>query len=228
MARCVTDVIASGVLGPLRLVRSRGVDAVGPLPKTPPAAWRTTRSINGGGILVNWGTYDLDFVLAVTGWSLEPREVLAQTWPVAPHLAAHLAPGSDAECHAAAFIRCDGGPVIMLERGEYTAAETESFVEIIGTSGSLRDTMFPVNGTWSVIHSTATPENGLVSKTLWTAGKDDSVLDGNPTEDFIAALRDRRPPMTDVKQAMVITKITDAIFASAESGACVSLTNGKK
>ena len=121
-AESATKFIAGGVLGPLRTLHCRCFRAAGERPKTSPPAWRLSNSMNGGGVLANWGCYDLDYLLGLTGWSLRPRLVLAQTWKVPPQFEAHVAPGSDAETHFAAFVLCEGGTVgfwkIMNEHGE--------------------------------------------------------------------------------------------------------------
>src|SRR5262249_13069860 len=68
-----------GALGKTRSIRSRGIKQAGPTPKNTPPVWRVNKELNGGGILVNWGVYDLDYLLGLTGWSVRPRTVLAQT-----------------------------------------------------------------------------------------------------------------------------------------------------
>jgi len=40
-------------------------------------AWRLSKSLNGGGIMANWGCYVLDYVFGLTGWSIHPERVLA-------------------------------------------------------------------------------------------------------------------------------------------------------
>jgi len=65
-------------------------------PQNPPPPWRLSKAMNGGGILVNWGCYDLDYLLGITGWMIEPRLALARTWGVPETFAAYAAPGSDA------------------------------------------------------------------------------------------------------------------------------------
>ena len=62
-------------------------------------AWRLSRELNGGGILVNWGCYDLDYLLGISGWRLRPQTVLAQSWRVPATFADTVAPASDAETH---------------------------------------------------------------------------------------------------------------------------------
>ena len=69
-------------MGQLRVVRCRALKGAGALPQSPPPPWRLSRAMNGGGILVNWGCYDLNYLLGITGWAIEPRLALARTWGV--------------------------------------------------------------------------------------------------------------------------------------------------
>jgi predicted dehydrogenase len=61
-----------------------------------------------------------------------------------------------------------------------------------------------------------------VSETVWE-GED--ARNGNRLmmEDFARAIRDKGSPRTDLRRALRMQQITDAIYASARSGACVSM-----
>jgi len=221
-AKAAAECIASGALGDLRVVRCRAIGACGEKPQTPRPEWRLKRALNGGGFLVNWGCYDLDYLLGITGWTLRPRVVLAQTWTIPPQFASHAAPGSDAETHYAALIRCDGGTVVTLERGEYMPAHSEDAWQIIGTKGSLTLRM-----TWEnpkrLIHDDTTPDGGVVSKTLWEGEETPSATRTGPVTDFALAIREGREPMTTLERSLVIQQITDAVYASARTGGAVAI-----
>lgn len=99
-ARAATRFLADDPLGPIRLVRFRGIAPAGARPQTAPPAWRLSRSLNGGGGgMVNWGIYDMDDLLGLMGFRLEPTRLLGRAWPIAPGLRAWAASGSDAETH---------------------------------------------------------------------------------------------------------------------------------
>ncbi|MBM4031013.1 MAG: Gfo/Idh/MocA family oxidoreductase [Planctomycetes bacterium] len=221
-ARVAADFIASGALGGLRVVRCRNLAAAGPKPEKPRPDWRLTRALNGGGYLVNWGCYDLDYLLGITGWSLKPRTVFAQTWTVPPQFESHIAPGSDAETYYIALIRCEGGTVLSLERGEYMPAHSEDAWQVVGTKGSLTLKM-----TWgspkAIVHDDTTSEQGLATRTLWEGEEDNSRTSAGPVTDFAAAIREGRPPMTSLERALVVQQITDAIYASAAEGREVAI-----
>ncbi len=222
-AGAATDFFATGALGDLRRVRCQAVVPVDKPPVTPPPAWRLNKSLNGGGILVNWGCYDLDYVLGITGWSLRPELVLAHTWPISPKLASYAAPGSDAETYFTALISCKGGTVITLERGEYVPGRPEGVWQLSGTEGTLYLNMNA--GPPVKIEFDFVTETGVASKVVWQSEKPEGfeAARSGPVQDFAAAIRENRPPKTTLEQALVIQKITDSIYASAEKGVAVTI-----
>jgi predicted dehydrogenase len=221
-AEAAAKYIASGALGAIRAVQCRCIGSDGGAPKSAPPAWRLIKSLNGGGILVNWGCYDLDYLLGLCGWALKPSIVLAQTWTIAPQLLSHVAPGSDAETHFAAIIRCEGGEMISFERGEYCAAETENSWRIVGTKASLRLHMIPASEK-KILADESSPETGVSTRTLWQGEEAWNNPLAGPVQDFAAAIRERRPPKTSLEQALIVQQISDAIYASAAKGRAVAI-----
>lgn len=209
--------VASGRIGAIREIYVRYLGAAPLPPRESPPVWRVNRALNGGGILVNWGSYDLDYLLSIAGWTLEPRSVFAQTWRAAPHLALHAAPGSDAESHYVALIRCAGGEVIHLERSEFSAVANESAWQIIGTHGSLRLRM-EFSGEKTLWIDTAATETGVTSSLLWQGTESETDYHHGPVQDFAEAVLDGRPPRTDLRKALVIQRLFDAIYESADTG----------
>ena len=221
-ARVAAELIASGALGPLRVVRHRCVQACGPKPEQPRPDWRMIRARNGGGYLVNWGCYDLDYLLGITGWTLKPTVVLAQTWRVPPQFESHIWSGSDAEAHYAALVRCEGGAVLTLERGEYMAAETENAWQVVGTQGSLTLQMTRATP-WRILHTDTSTEEGAATSTLWEGDEAAAKPLSHPAVDLAEAIRLGRRPATDLDRSLVVQQITDAIYASAASGQAVAV-----
>jgi predicted dehydrogenase len=218
------EIVDSGRLGALRVVRCRGLAPVAPVPEgwTPPR-WRVSRRLNGGGYMVNWGIYDLDYLMHVTGWRLKPRVVLAQTWPIAPELAdGRVDPDSDAENHVISMVRCDDGAVIVHERGEAVAMAEEQAWQITGTAGSLRLQMIRGTGRPTVVLDQAHPSEGLRTQVVLDDPGED-VLHTMPVRDFAAAIRDGRPPRTGLDKALVLQRVLDAIYQSARSGTAVTI-----
>ena len=220
--RTVTDWIDRGKLGALRLLRCRAITPAGPAPQTPAPAWRLSRELNGGGILVNWGSYDLDYLLGISGWRLRPQTVLAQSWSVPSTFADTVAPESDAETHIAGLVRCADGIALTYERGEYAAAQAETSWEVIGEAGSLRLWMTPAQEK-EILYYEGDRANGTTTQTLWTGSESYMDIHRALLEDFATAVRTGRPPKTTLAQALVVQQITDAMYRSAETGEAVEV-----
>ncbi len=221
-ARAASEFIATGALGAIRLLQCRCLYPDGGAPKSAPPTWRLRTVENGGGILMNWGCYDLDYLLGLCGWTLRPKLVLAQTWTIAPQFASHIAPDSDAETYYAAMIRCEKGEMISLERGEYCAAAEEDSWRIVGTKGSLRLTMTPAQGK-KLYHDDGSKGNGIETRVLWKGDENYDTANFGPIRDFAQAIREKRSPMTTLEQALVLQQISDAIYASAARGKAITL-----
>ncbi|HEY3417921.1 MAG TPA: Gfo/Idh/MocA family oxidoreductase [Armatimonadota bacterium] len=217
-----TQFVASGALGPLRAVYCRAYNPAGAPPASPPPAWRQSFALNAGGILVNWGCYDLDYLLSITGWTLRPRVVLAQTWPVPAKYASYVAPGSDADSHFSAFIRCDDGTVITFERGEYMPAARTAAWQLVGENGSLTLAL-QVSGPKALIFDEANSATGTTSRTIWEGEEDFSLVNQGPLENFAEVILHGGEPRTSLERARYIQQITDAIYASAIGGTAMTI-----
>lgn len=221
-AEAAAKCVASGVLGKTRLVRMRVVEPADAVPDNNPPPWRQSMQQNGGGILVNWGCYDLNYMMHVMGWQVKPKTVLAQWWPVVDKMSAYVAAGSDADSHFNAFIRCEDDIVLCMERAEFSSARSDEAWQVIGTDASLHLTMNPRKAeSAAVILDKFVPGEGVVSETVWD-GSQGGAAD-NVVNDFVAAIAKGCPPQTGLEQALVMQKITDAIYASGKSGQAVAL-----
>jgi predicted dehydrogenase len=90
-ARAARDFLRTGALGKLRTITCRGISPARTPPQSPPPAWRLRKDLNGGGIFVNWGCYDLDYLLGLLDFKLTPQSALARTWTVPTAYAAYAA-----------------------------------------------------------------------------------------------------------------------------------------
>lgn len=221
-AAAATKVIADGLLGDLRVVRARINGAAGPPPKSPPPVWRLRTDLNAGGIMSNWGCYDLDYLLGLTGWTLRPRTVLAQTWTIPPQYANRADPASDAETHVAALVRCEGGSVLTIERGEFMPTVADHAWQITGVKGSLRLKLTPGTGN-QVLLDQSDEEKGVVSSVVWQGDESWETVHQGPVTDFADAILDGREPLTSLEHALMVQQITDAIYASAKRGDAVNV-----
>lgn len=212
-------VVDSGVLGPIRTIHVRCVKPVqASNPDHTPPKWRVRHDLNGGGYLVNWGVYDLDFMLYVLGDAFEPDATLAQMWPVAPHLATgRVDPASDAECHVVALVRGRGGETLFLERGEFTSLPASMRWQIAGERGAMTLQMLAGKDQPTLVLHRAEAQQGLIDEVVLEDFGED-VQHPMPVRDFAQAIREQRPPRTSFDRAMRLQRILDAIYGSARAG----------
>lgn len=215
----------SGALGKIRTVRVRAVKPAPPGPNDDPPPWRQSMAQNGGGILVNWSSYDLNYMMHIVNWQLKPKTVLARWWPVAEHMSDYVAPGSDADSHYTALVLCEDDIVLSMERAEFSSGEQDQAWEVIGSDASLYMPMGQqVGRTEEVVLSRIVRGKGLVCETV--SGRQEEGPSGNVVEDFARAIREGGRPRTDLERALVMQKVTDAIYASAAAGASVEVWKG--
>ena len=220
-ARTSAEFVAGGALGDLRTVHCRVHGPASGPPKGPPPEWRLKRSMNGGGILMNWGCYDVDYLLGICGWKLVPRLAFAQTWEVPPMISSHIADGSDAETHLTALVKCEGGTVISFERGEYMPAHAQQEWQIVGSKGALN-----LNMMWDddkVVNFDELTTDGVVTKPIWRGSETWDMMQGFIIEDFLQAVAEGRESQTSLEKALVVQKIFDAIYQSAAEGNAVEI-----
>lgn len=216
--------ISDGNLGDIRIVHIRGiVEDSGPRVTEAPI-WRVNYELNGGGIFVNWGCYDLDYVLGLLSWNIKPKTVLAQTWQCAPQLHKRVHDTSDAETHAIALIQCEGGTVISIERAEYVALKGQVTWQIIGSKGSLRLQMSPqMNKPTEIYFDKANPNSSISTETIFSEVIQDIDCNGGPLIDFANAIRTGSKPFTSLENGLLMQKITDAVYTSARKQCAVTI-----
>ncbi len=218
------EVIRSGVLGPVRVLQCRCLKADGGPGENPPPVWRVSHKLNGGGFFVNWGIYDMDYLLGLMGFALKPQWVMAGAWPIAPGLPGRVAEGSDAECHALVTIACEGGVIVMMERAEFTSSATTNAWSIVGDKATLRLHMTP--GTGKQHHlDTLDAEKGVLSEVIWEGDEDWKMCHAGPIRDFATAVQTGSIPATatTLEQALMMQVITDAVYASSRTGQPVQI-----
>ena len=112
--------------------------------------------------------------------------------------------------------------MLTMERAEFSTAPLDQAWEVIGTEASLSMPMCPQEGhPEAVILNRFVEGTGLAPETVWEPGGDEKL--SNVVEDFARAIREGGTPRTDLKRALLMQKITDAIYASAETGMSVTI-----
>lgn len=218
-AQAAREVIRRGTLGSIRAITCRGVYPAGKPPINPPPAWRLRRDLNGGGILLNWGVYDLDYLLGLLDFQLTPQFALGRSWTVPPAFSAYAAPGSDAETHLTGLVTFAEGCVLQYERAEFSTLPAQSHWIIAGERASLTLQMLPYEPPTRLVLTEPDPAQGTRSTVIWEGDESTSPAphDG-PVQDFVGAILEKRPPRTTLQDSLLLARITDALYASIDSG----------
>jgi predicted dehydrogenase len=137
-------------------------------------------------------------------------------------MASFVAPGSDADAHYIAMIRCDDGIILNMERAEMSAVSTDQAWEIIGTKGSLHMPMLqPAGQPHTLVLDRFVPGKGTQSEVIWSGGKEKAVND--VVRDFVRAIREGGVTETSLERALIMQQITDAVYDSAAKGRSVAI-----
>lgn len=221
-SRAATEFLRTGGLGKLRTITCRAISHAGAPSKNPPPVWRLRRDMNGGGIFVNWGCYDLDYLLGLLDFKLTPQFALARTWQVPAAFSYFAAPGSDAETHMTGLVTFAEGCVLTYERAEASTLPAGSIWVIGGERGSLALQMLKAKSA-NIVLTEAAPGGGVQTRVLWEGDETESTLEHDGVVfDFVDAILEKRAPRTSLKDALLFARIADAFYASADSGKPVS------
>ncbi len=217
-----SDFIRKGNLGRIRSIRCSAFSPAPEKPETLPPSWRLQKHVNGGGVLANWGCYDMDYLLGILDWRPEPVSVYGRVWQIPEDFKGHVVDESNAETQVSAVIRFKDGGIMNFERGEYTTLEQSGTWQINGEKGSLDLPMVP----WikqGIRFFKADPQKGCVEEAIWDGKDTFAAVPRRLLEDFAAAVFERRQPRTSLENALVVQKITDGIYKSSETGQAVEI-----
>lgn len=222
-AKAATAFIRSGGLGRIRTITCRAASKPADQPNPHPPVWRLRRDLNGGGIFVNWGCYDVDYLLGLLDFKLTPQYALAKTWTVPEAFKAYAAEGSDAETHIVGLVTFAEGCVLNYERAEFSSLPAGSVWQICGDRGALDLQMLRHPVSASLTLTQPAPGAGIKTTVLWAGDETGGGREHDGVvADFVEAVLQRRKPNTSLQDALLFARIADAFYQSADTGRPVS------
>lgn len=183
-------------------------------------AWRGTKALDGGGVLMNQAIHQLDLLL----WYMGPvRSITAQT-----ALVGHE--GLEVEDLACAMLQFENGAMGVIEASTAIWPGHPARVEVHGTTGSavLEDGEIT---SWQFAE--AAPEDAAIiggdARGATGSGASDPMKSLNheahkrQIEEFMHAVRDNRPPAIDGREGRRAVELIEAVYRSAATKQTVTL-----
>jgi UDP-N-acetyl-2-amino-2-deoxyglucuronate dehydrogenase len=188
------------------------------------APWRGRLEEAGGGVLMVQAIHTLDLLQWVLGM---PRRVLART-ATAVHPVA-------VEDLAAGLLELAGGAIAVLQATTAAVPEIPPELELHGDRGSA--VVFDSRGYlgfWSSTRDRPTPlparwqlyAEGFHEQEPTAPSQASADLHAAQIADFVAAVREGRPPAVDGTEARKALVIVDALYRSAQSEDWVAISGG--
>lgn len=209
-------IIASGELGEVRRLSvsvlhppREGYDGTSPFFLHRPG-W------GGQGVLADWGCYDLDFMLGLCDWALEPETVLASTAGLPPHFREIAQPRNDVEVAVTAQVTVSGGATLQYHRAMFAAVDEPREIWRIECDNGALDANMVTGAPQLVVERYA---SGVTEREVVVAEPFEwPVIHRGPVIDFVEAVLEARKPMTSLRDALTVQRLTDAIYESAGTG----------
>ena len=197
VVRRAKELIDNGALGELRLIQLQEEYGF------QPSQWRTSRELNGGGVLIDGGIHKIDILLYLVG---RPRDVYATALP-------KVLDESEGEDGVVVVTHSNTGAVGLINHSWAKVHGHEP--NLVSVSGSKARISFDLAGTLLTI------DDGLEERTQEAAGDHSGIIP--MVQEFRNSLREGREPETAGAVGMEDLEITLKAYESMESGQPVLL-----
>jgi UDP-N-acetyl-2-amino-2-deoxyglucuronate dehydrogenase len=209
------DAVRSGALGRV-LLASVAAKEYRPARYFEESPWRGRKAEAGGGVLMIQAIHMIDLLQWVLG---VPRQALGRV-----ATAVHAVEVEDV---AVGLLEFEGGAVATVEATTAAVPEQPPTVEIVGDRGTAS-----VSGSWGYLEfrqgsdggPTPTPESPVAAPPGASRSRPLVEPYAEQIKDFVAAVREHRPPLVDGAEARKTLVIVDALYRSAALGRWVPVT----
>jgi len=199
------DLIQSKKLGDITHIRFISTQPGRPRTMNP-GGWKSDAGKSGGGLVMDWCCYDIDYLTFLLGPGYRPAAILGST----------NAPREQMEAGYTATILSDTGPWIHLERISGEPGPARASLEIRGTEGGLDISMTP-SAQGPILYR---PKEFLVPPDTQPLEAPPVTWQGIhlvPLQDLISAIREDRQPFTPPERSLMIHQVLEGIYASAKT-----------
>ncbi|NLB56780.1 MAG: Gfo/Idh/MocA family oxidoreductase, partial [Lentisphaerae bacterium] len=187
-------------------LRRKGIPGLG--------GWFTTKSMAGGGPLIDLGVHVLDLTLWLMGNPI-PTSVMGTAYAkFGPNYVKDGNGTYDVEDLATALIKLDNGATIFLEASwESYVSREEVYTKLMGSEGGAELDPLRIYTDLNGVPADITPQYKPVS------GHEMEIVH------FVDCIREGRQPIATGEQGLHIMQILDAIYESTNTGKSVEIFN---
>lgn len=212
--------VESGVLGDIYHVRftMRGGFVRPGIEYNPGATWFFERVKAGGGVLLDWGVYDLAAIFTVLGYP-QVKFVTGFTYSGMDESKSTY-PTFDVEEHGGAMIQTADGVCIHWEHAWASHMNEESGLLVFGSRAGMAFPPVQWDRPRSIELIKRSNKETYVEKI--TTREEDQYP--NPVSDFIDALVNNRLPAMPAERALAALRVIFAVYESQATGAPVNLS----
>lgn len=204
-ARFVHDMVSAGKIGKIIKTKGYGIHV-----DWGPEGWFTQKLLAGGGALADMGVHAIDTV----------RFLLSDPQPVSVYAILKTCFGKyDVDDMGMLMIEWDSGTISLIESGWWHpfADGPEASTQLIGTKGYAR--LFPTSVEIPLEHHGDRQITRLAEKEEHC----DQAMYSVQMAHFVHCLRNDLTPLPGIEEGIVVQRIVEAAYRSAESGEVVRL-----
>lgn len=209
-AAAAKKLIDENALGDLRTLTLVAATPGAPGPKTW-TGWKAERKCAGGGLIMDWGVYDLDWMFHILGESFRPRQVFATTRDIC----------GDVESSFAITIVCKNGLRIDWQRRNAEIGPAKkAAIEIRGTKAGMDLSMIPSDVPAKLF---TMPGGALETRQIADAWTDWGTCGVLPVQDLAESILENREPLSGIARQLQIQQVIDAVYQSVQTGRAIEI-----
>jgi predicted dehydrogenase len=212
--RKASDLIAGGYLGKIQHVRlNNWIEFPPPLASLP--QWKQNRVTSGGGLVMDWGVYDLDWLRFVLGETFDPVSVDGRITFIGRE-------ERELETGYTATLHCKNGTTIDWQRGPEHGPQFQR-AEIRGADAGLDLPFMPGGQPDALTAYHVTPKDGLQKDSHPERMNDWDTILAYPVIDFVDALAGTREVASPLAAQRKIYDTLAALYTSTSTGRSVEI-----
>lgn len=204
--------VSANKLGPLRWARLCAT-LNAPKDASEIHAWKLKPGISGGGLVGDWGVYELEWLRGTLGHAFQPVSVYAlfDYWKREEQRV---------ESGYQILIECEGNLTCHINRSAEIGPLTHG-ISLRGDTGGIDAPFAPNHSNTDVVQHHADNNGKIVSETIATNSTDWGDILVGPFIDLADAINNDTPVAADPESQLFLQRLLTAVYTSADKGEVV-------